>query len=95
LSAENNSVKKSSDTDTKVESEDMTKDYNALMLLYKELKVKAEEFHKKYGMLPENLKPLIMNRPGGMRPGEKGDNMMRPGGKDGFDNKGNEENIFE
>jgi hypothetical protein len=73
-------------------SEDLKKDYEALKTLYKELKTKAEEFQKKYGMLPPELMPIMMGSrqqgggmmggPGGGPSGEGGGMMKKSSQED-------------
>ncbi len=46
-----------------VDTTNMQKDYEELIKLYRELKVKAKEFEKKYNMLPNEIK-FILIRPG-------------------------------
>jgi len=60
-----------------VDTTNMQKDYEELLKLYKELKVKAKEFEKKYNMLPNELKSIFM-RPGMM--GETKGPQQEPGG---------------
>jgi hypothetical protein len=68
---------KSQNEEKEISTEEMTKDYEEMMALYKELKTKAEAFKKKYDMLPPDLMMIL----GGNR--GQGD-MMGPGGRGGM-----------
>ena len=69
-----------SEPDENIDTSNMQKDFEELMKLYKELKVKAMEFQKKYkGMLPPELMPLVMRQHGQMM--EKDGNQKPIDGK--------------
>lgn len=76
-------MKKTGDSsDETIDASNMQKDFDELMKLYKELRIKAQEFQKKYrGMLPPELMPLVMRQHGNMMGGQDGNQQPVFGGQ--------------
>ena len=79
-----------------IDTSNMQKDFEELMKSYKELKVKAQEFQKKYRMLPPELMPLMMKQGGPMMgPGGSRHQGEQGGGNVPYNKQGNDKDIFE